>query len=342
MRFEDIRLECEILSPVHIGTGEEIAAYDYFIQSGLLIKINLNKVIDSLSENELAQFNQINESGNFIGLRRFLIKKSNDRTWLTGVTEFTIPVSSEIEKKYNENIDNPANQLLIQLNQRTRISNNPILPGSSIKGAIRTAVLNKLGTKFDHLPGNSRKAEGILLNAFNKKTGNFQVEWDPFKYFKIGDVQLNQGDSYICAVKNVSKDGQNRLKTNEMQMIHEVFNSTLVDKSLKFEIVIKIGKMQAGNEILDKRFIFNSCKGFYNHKLSTTNFDYFQGTEIEDYIVKIMKQVNSSDEFLIRVGRFSGKESITLDKHRTGKLAATRNLAEGKYPMGWIKCKVMN
>jgi len=345
MKFEDIKLECEVLSPVHIGTGEEIAAYDYFIKSGLLIKINLNKVIGSLTESELMEFNQINESGNFIRLRKFLTKKSSDLGWLTSVTEFTIPVSSEIETKYNENIENPENQLLINLNQRTRLSNNPILPGSSIKGSIRTAVLSKLGLRITNLPKSAQFAEAKILNTLREnKFGKtyFDVSGDPFKNFKIADVQLKQGDTYICSIKNISKDGRGRLKTNEMQMIHEVFNSILVDKSLKFEIDIKIGKMQVDNEILDKLFIINACKSFYNDKLRTTNFDFFQGTEIEDYVVKIMKQINSQDEFLIRLGRFSGKESITLDKHRDEKPVATRNLAEGTYPMGWIKCKLLN
>lgn len=68
--------------------------------------------------------------------------------------------------------------------------------------------------------------------------------------------------------------------------------------------------------------------------------DFFQGSKIMDQIHRVYNHVNFQDgEFLLRVGRFSGKMSITLDNHRSGNEPKSRNLAEGKYPMGWIKCK---
>ena len=346
MKFDKLKLSCTMLSPVHVGTGEEIAAYDYFIQSGILIKVNINKIINSLVDDELTEFNKLNDHGNYLGIRKFLTQKSQDRNWLANVTDFTIPVSKEVEDKYTENIDNPENQLLINLNERTPVINNPILPGSSIKGAIRTAVLSQLGLHHEKVPYKSQEAEAKILNTYkiNRKNNRpyIDVGSDPFKYLKISDVQFPTGVTYICSVKNVAKDTNDNIKINEMQMIHEVFNSFVKGKEINFESIINLGKMRVGNLIIDKDFISKACKQFYNDKLRNSEFNYFQGTDIESNVIKIMQQINSNDEFLIRVGRFSGKESITLDKHRKGALPKTRNLAEGKYPMGWIKCKVIS
>jgi len=44
------------------------------------------------------------------------------------------------------------------------------------------------------------------------------------------------------------------------------------------------------------------------------------------------------DECIIRVGRFSGISAVTINNFRI-KEAKTRNLFEGKYPMGWVKIK---
>ncbi len=343
MTFENIKLTCTILSPVHVGTGEEIAVYDYFIQSGLLIKVSMDRVIRSLSPDEIEEFNKLNDDGNYLGIRKFLIQKSRDRNWLTKVSDFTIPVSGEVEKKYVENIGNPENQLLIRLNQRTSISNNPIIPGSSIKGAIRTAILSKLGLQFDDLPLKPQQTEGKLLNIYKiNKRGKrfFDVGKDPFKYLKISDVHFTHGNTIINTVKNIVKESDNLIRVNEMQMIHEVFNSFLTGTNLQFELTIRLAQMRVGGTILNKKYIIEACRQFYNDKLDR-EFNYFQDTIIEENILKIKDQIDFTNEFLIRVGRFSGKESITLDKHRKGKPSQTRNLADGKYPMGWILCKIV-
>jgi hypothetical protein len=49
----------------------------------------------------------------------------------------------------------------------------------------------------------------------------------------------------------------------------------------------------------------------------------------------------------MRLGRFSGVESVTLDNYRNPKppggktiWGTSRNLTEGLYPMGWVKVEV--
>lgn len=343
--FETIRLECEILSPVHVGTGEEIPLYEYVISDGKLSKLNFDKVITSLNAHQLERFNRLNEKGNYVELRAFLSELYENQAFRQAATKFEIPVTPEIEGLYREKLDDPANQLLIKLQQRNPLTFEPILPGTSLKGAIRTAILSKLGSKYQpgELRGKPQEVEGKILDALRE--GRFKVEWDVFKFLKVPDVALPADSTFVCAVKNVMKPESGELFPTKIQMIHEVFHSKLTNLAVKFTVPLLLSpqmKPQQGPPI-DKNFVAQACREFYKNKLEIVEGRYFANSPYAGAINLLVSSVNyNENEFLLRVGRFSGMESITLDKHRTAKPSASRNLADGKYPMGWIKCKIVN
>jgi len=310
--YESIKLKCTILSPLHIGTGTEIPDYEYVIKDGLFIKLNLNRVFSTLKADELDKINKLNDAGNYVGVRSFLQKKSDDRNWLNQNLVFTLPVSKEVEDKLTADGRNTLNQGLIKLNYRNNLTNKYVIPGSSIKGALRTAFLDKKSKAIDFLPKYSQEAEGILLNAFREKPGEdgkilkkFDVVSDPFKYFKVPDIELGSNISRIVFVKNMAKDGR-KLKENQIQMIHEISRSYLDSTELTFEIQIELATRQMTPVRLNRLDLIKACEDYYCDKLINIEMAFFEDTPVYEYLLKI-KNVVKEDEFLIRIGRFSGK-----------------------------------
>lgn len=344
-KYKKISLECEILSPIHVGTGEEIPVYEYLITGGLLYKINLDKAISLFSSEELKRFNEVNEKGNYTDLRAFLAEKYYDQEYRDTVTEFVIPVTKEVEEVYKEKIDDTENQLLIKLNQRNPMTRQTTIPGSSIKGSIRTALLQMLDKNTEkNIFGNASKIEGELLAALNKRGDRVSPLKDPFKHLKVEDVHLPDNSTYISKIKNGIK-GENEFFTVDIQMIHEVTQSLLTDHSIKFSINLLLSSEfkifnQNPPQRITSQSLLEACKTYYKERLENIEARYFVNTPIQNEINQIYNAVDySNGEFLLRVGRFSGKMSMTLDKHRSGEDPKSRNLADGKYPMGWIKCK---
>jgi len=344
-KYRKITLECEILSPVHIGVGEEIPVYEYVIFEGLLYKIDLDKAIFLLSSEELSQFNEFNERGNYTGLRAFLANKYVDTKFRERVTEFTVPVAGEVEEIYKEKIDDTENQLLIRPNQRNPLTKQAIIPGSSIKGSIRTALLAQLEKSYGgRIGGNASKLEGELLGALTKRDRVDPLR-DPFKHLKVEDVGLPSNSTYISKVLNSIKS-ENKFFTIDIQMIHEVTQSLLTGHPIKFTLDLLISSefkifQQNRPQQITTQILLDACKTYYQERLEKIEGRYFVNTPIQSEINKIHNAVDySKGEFLLRVGRFSGKMSLTLDKHRVGQEPKSRNLADGKYPMGWIKCRV--
>ncbi len=343
-KYTKMTLECEILSPVHVGTGEEIPVYEYVISNGLLFKINLDKAISLLSPEELNQFNDFNENGNYTGLRAFLAEKYGDQKFRDKVTEFAIPVTREVEEIYKEKIDDTENQLLIKLNQRDPLTKQAIIPGSSIKGAIRTALLAMLEKSYEgRINGDASKVEGELLRALNRRDRIDPLR-DPFKHLKVEDVSLPVNSTYISKVKNGIK-GEDEFFTVDIQMIHEVTQSLLTGHSIKFTVNLLVSSEfkifnQSPPQQVTPQILLQACKTYYKERLENIEALYFVNTPVQNGINLIHNAVDyDKGEFLLRVGRFSGKMSVTLDKHRSGKEPKSRNLADGKYPLGWIKCK---
>lgn len=345
-KYSKITLKCEVLSPIHIGTGEEIPVYEYVILDGLLFKINLDKAISMLSSEELHQFNDFNEKGNYTGLRAFLAKKYGDSQFREQVTEFAVPVTKEVEEIYQEKIDDTENQLLIRLNQRNPLTNQAIIPGSSIKGAIRTALLAMLERSYEgRINGDASKVEGELLSALNRR-GRIDPLRDPFKHLKVEDVSLPVNSTFISKVKNgIRSEGE--FFTVDIQMIHEVTQSLLTGHSLTFTLDLLISSefkifQENRTMIISPQVLLDACKTYYKERLEKIEASFFANTPIQNEINQIHNAVDyNRGEFLLRVGRFCGKMSVTLDKHRSGEEPKSRNLADGKYLMGWIKCKIL-
>ncbi len=345
MRSEKLKLKCSVLTPFHIGTGEEIAVYDYIIKDGFLLKVNLNSLFSLLEPEQREKLNTYSERGDFLGTRKFIQDTLKEDSIVKKVVQYQIPVTENVEKNYHENFTSMENQLLVRLHTRHSLNGNPVIPGSSVKGAIRTAVLDDLAKNAEKLSGRIQEVEGILLDANRRNRKGeykFQVTADPFKYLKVPDIALSNGSSYICSVKNVIKTAEGQFKANEMQMIHEVLNSQIAGKDLTFEAVLDMGMMQVQNKkTLHPDDIINACRRFYHNILVDYEMDYYEGSPWEDIIFQIRDMVRNEAQFLLRVGRFSGLESITIGRLREPKRAKSRNLAEEKYPMGWIRCEVI-
>ena len=141
--------------------------------------------------------------------------------------------------------------------------------------------------------------------------------------------------------------GDDGFKIYDIQMIHEVSNSTISSNPVKFHLNIVLSSEMNVFEQKGKppfritpEVLINAVSKYYKERLEIVEAGFFKNTSIQGQINAIHNAVNFDEgEFLLRVGRFSGKLSITLDKHRVGRDPKSRNLADGVYPMGWIKCK---
>jgi len=335
----------ETISPVTIGSGEEIEPFDYIIEQGLFYRISLESVVSDFTEEDRNKFYNIIESGNINNLRKFI----TNRVDVEKHSIYCCQVSDSVEKLYRDKFEDIQNQLLITPFIRNGIDYLPFIPGSSIKGSIRTAVLSEMGKNLN--PNQVKKErywewkiEGIIFNNLDRRN-NPDAKCDPFRAVKIRDINFPDNSTIIAQIKNVAKNRRGNLFSKSMQLFYEVSKSKLYGGEIKFsgEIIIDEDLQAVGKIGVSKKItidmIKDYCNSFYREKLESEHRKFYRQSYMESNSNALLDEKINNDSFIIRLGRFSGVESVTLDGYREPKPPGgnSRNICEEKYPMGWIK-----
>ncbi len=326
----------EILSPLHIGTGSEIEFFDYIIKKNRFYKIVMDDFLLNLGEAEKSSLLTLINQNNLLKIREFMISNWNPQRFPYG---YSCAVSDEVSKIYEKNINNIENQLLINPFIRTGDKMQPYIPGSSLKGAIRTALINALGKnmKIEDL----KKIEGIVLDCLNNE-GKFLMARDPFRAIKIKDTYLTSDKIIISKIVNVKKNRRGSFEQRGIQIFAEVTYSALSGRQVNFETEIAIDTDLLNKNLIKRKIdinlIKNACNSFYQDKLKDELENFFQNTSVEKFFYSLLSNLKFNNHtFILRVGRYSGLESVTLDNYRKPRRSSSRNLCEMKYPFGWIK-----
>jgi len=336
-------LKCEILSPLHIGTGEGIEPFYYIIKEHKFYKISLDNFLFELPSDDRTAFERLIDEGRLNKIRKFIGEKVN----VGAYSIYSTDVTPEVEEIYNSKLDDIQNQLLINPFVRTAGRNRPYVPGSSIKGAIRTALINQIAQN-SNLPKPQSYREEFEFES--KVLGCTDAKNDPFRGIKIRDGILPSDSTIITKVKNVTKDRSGNLSPNNIQLICEITYSMISKRPVVFEVELIFDDNLFSTNYLSGDFIIEdikeACNGFYLDKLQAEHDKFYKNSIISSSSMALLNEEIEDNAFLLRIGRFSGVESVTIDNYRNprppgkGIWGKSRNLAEMKYPMGWIKIEI--
>ncbi|MDN3515855.1 MAG: type III-A CRISPR-associated RAMP protein Csm5 [Candidatus Brocadia sp.] len=353
-RQETYKIKAEILTPVHIGDGTELEPLEYVIKDRFY-KVNMEEWLSTLSGEKAEEFKQWTgkdyaQETTLVALRKFV----RDNIDTGKYTEWAVDVSSAVQKRYEERFDAPENQLPMLPFIRT--GNKPFLPGSSIKGALRTAYLNFL--KRNNQVKEKNRAdlvEGELFKAnIEGRDGRtrFDIDKDPFRAVKIKDAFLPEGSTFFGEVINYNKkDG--RLNPTNIQILSEVTSGSLIEKSVSLELEISLDKKVLCNresgidkihEAISLKSILEVCNNFYKNALNEEKEKFLSGVSGGEVIGKVYQQIldYAKGGYIFRLGWGSGLISMTIaQKLRTERrYGKSKHLIMGKYPMGFIKLKL--
>jgi CRISPR-associated protein Csm5 len=232
---------------------------------------------------------------------------------------------------------NVLNKLEIARTAFNPISGQPILPGSSIKGAIRTALLESLRKRQGFKK--SRDMESEILG------GSFST--DPFRFLKISDgtfrrkiqkkgqdgslQQVERRPRVCLQVNRKKRPNQYDAKGNVNTLLECIPANTPMAFLARW--VVEQKRCSFGNMPslqLDFATIASACNTFYkerfeseSHILKEHNYAVNWATGVGKALGPggfLQKMMDEGRGFLLRVGRHSGAESVTVDAPRSIKI----------------------
>jgi CRISPR/Cas system CSM-associated protein Csm5 (group 7 of RAMP superfamily) len=262
-------LEMEVLTPLHIGAGSDkdwVKGLDYIYDNKKIIKLNSTKVFQYAANPDK--------------LSGILIKKDSEslKTLLAGNFD------NAIEKKFCCNINTDID---IKAHIKTGLNNNPFVPGSSLKGAIRSIFLN-------HFINNKNKK-----NIDEKEYFGSSTDGDEFmRFIKISDAHFNMTELVNTKIFNLYGNAPN-FKGGWKHEMRGKDSTNNTFKNTGFNTIYEV--------IPEKE------KSFFQIDISKIQFDNFNHFAFYQYQIDKSNKINNIKKREQNLNRYNSLKSL-LDK----------------------------
>lgn len=357
------------LTPVHVGSGESIAAEDYLLKDMKLIRFRPSLVLRLMAPDKRGRYLTLlsaGESGIQPALK--LLREEAARRPETWVYAIQIGAASRRELTgVIESLDTRRGEVRPLL--WNEVTGRAVIPGSAIKGAIRTALLSaravqRLYENRDWWNGWSDKFAqcGTDSKALAEKAKRFEEEVfeydsnnlasDPFRLIKLSDGSV--APDAVRVDRSHLMTGERSYQGEKIQMHHERLLSVSdgsVPANFQCYLVLECErfwnqKMPAfSTRIRDWKTLCALCNWHYDlrYKDERQRFP-------ELYTQNLDRHFESAKErgLVLRLGRFSHFEALSVEGMRrtlsrskewksAGKSRTVCDTGDGrKLPYGWV------
>lgn len=392
--MESVPLHITPLSSVHVGIGEDyeptnyvmeeeaLFAFDSDVANRVLTERQRKDLLDMVSKPTRRAEDMIKQVQDFF---------YNNRKPLAAASNHFLPVSAGVFDLYQKRVGQSANResggksvvnkLEIQRTFFNPYSQQPIIPGSSIKGAIRTALLDEVNDGHGLSDEVYRLKPNQRNQALQKELFKGSFATDPMRLISLGDASYQTptlfGSEIRFAVdrkkKEVLKDGQLVQSQAEAQNLYQLLECLPALRYRSFGGTLSVQDLQGmtgkGTPAKELRWtvqdIAAACNDFYHQRfvaemkvLRERRYLHPDWEKLAETVTSgvIYQKMKAGKAFLLRVGRHSGAESVTLEGVRSIKIlqgkgqqpkyepeaktvwlaANTEKDRSGMLPFGWV------
>lgn len=335
------RLALTPLSPIHIGCGEDFEPTNYVIEDGVLYGFDPSRA--QLGDAQRARLAAAANRASLLEIQRFF--RENASTF-KAQADVMMPVSPGVAAKYENDVGRPVNveangnrvfnQFFIERGSYTGPLGQPYIPGSSFKGAIRTAWLDALnGGRQPSDVQFSHRGEARSTSAMERRLLNGDFQTSPLRLLKIADLmpapQREPARRVLYAVnlkkKQVFRDGRELqpkgIAARKEVIEHGQYRAFLADAVVPSLDPHTDPKKTPAPElrVADLREIARRSNAYNQVRLQRelTVLD-GRGMVHPGWLQSLGqllagdlgRKLASGDAFLIRLGRYGGADSKTL------------------------------
>ncbi|QLB58177.1 type III-A CRISPR-associated RAMP protein Csm5 [Acinetobacter indicus] len=340
--IESKAVQITTLSPVQLGSGDDFYPTNYVItDDGWLhhfdelalsyaLKGNLSKLSNALESQRGDDM--------ILSIQRLIREYSKD---LSKLAFYSLPVSQGFLTFYKSRIGQIAqretgNKRVVNRLQISRTfihphKHVPVIPGSALKGAIRTAIVNDL-TQHDIAELKRLASDRQGSKKVQEKVLSYsRVNEDPMKFFKVSDAEYQH--SYLPTEIMFSVSRKRKPKAN-YEPAEGVSTYMEVISPYRFQAFTSDLRFVEAfdhkqNTAIPTSFaeVAKVCNAYYLPKLK---FELEQLSQEANYLdsdyVKAVNDLLASEWetmlkankiFVLRLGKFSGAQDKTLDDLRS-------------------------
>ena len=251
-------IKIEVITPISIGSGAEsdyVKGADYVEKGGRVYLLNLHKMVDAgIDIGKLTAFFEHQDEN---GVLQILTNKLGDVS----------------DKVYDATVssDNPIKAMV-----KNELTDCPIIPGSSLKGALRSHIFKFLGgdknSKDKELFGDMNKGENFMRFI---KLSDFEFDDSVLVNTKIFNLKMNENGNWQGGWKHGAYQTNSSFKPTGFNTIYE----SLKPQSVSYGCIML-------SEMMFDRVL--STKGNLNQRelLSLNNLFHIINGQTKEYLLK--------------------------------------------------------
>lgn len=352
-----MKIVVETISPVHIGAGERYSSSEFIVKGNKIIMVDINKIYTLLNEKNKEIFIEYLEEPRF------------------SITEFINKINlplSEAKLYFSTLKTNIPTEII----GNVKTGYKGYIPGSSLKGAIRTAILSgfigkkevmEIGRIFTNKNQwqRERELEASMDSFFS--TGKGQSSYFDFmRFVQISDfIPVNNLTVYnVQSLEVIEKDGWDWYSRNG-RVVQSYLETIATGEHLEGDIKVTYNEklyqslgLKGKGAILDideiKRLVYGLSYNIIEHEI---DFSKFYGIDFLQNFYVNLKNINNVSSPVIKLGQGSGFLATTIGleikkypdvydevrKSTRGRsygfeFPKTRKIVvEEKMPLGWCR-----
>lgn len=321
MNDETRQFQMEVLTPVHIGNGmKKVRNIDFYTKETGTVMVDIDQVAKDISDDS-SLIRNMERMGDNYSIGDFIQKY---RRYLSSRIERSYPVRCESR----EILEYERNGMGV-----------PYIPGSSLKGSIRTAILVKLFKEK-----NAYEQEKLLRSVRNNRNPKWASQdilknllgqnpnKDIMRTIRVFDAHFTEDDiglleTKIFSLTNYGGWTWKKTKYGEMKVFGEILKP-----GSKSQVTLSLDQFLLKNPIAKRKLHFSGKIPDDFEKLSSlinnhsriaieSEVEFYQkyekGRELDRFFIEYEKVLSEIPEngsgFVIRLGWGSGWKSMTGD-----------------------------
>lgn len=329
--FTEFKFEISIESPIHIGSGDELYSNDFVVQNENVFFIDIDKVLQEVSNEGMdpqVLHNEIEQFGMQFDLKKFL---DHYRINPSKVSRYSLPCRRAPGRI------------------RTLVKNAfgiPLIPGSSIKGAMRTALAWYF-LKDENKEGEVEKTLRRVLGKLNRirdnrERGRASIRWerkmgqelenmifygkekDPLydmnRGMTVTDAPLGSVDLLELVLCKIFTTKENRLVPKGFDIFIEAIKPNISVGTTKISLNSyllekELSKLGFNENRVDTFRKFPHICNEYSKNLIEYELDFFEKygpPELVQFYEELLESITTDNEFLLRLGFGIGWISTTV------------------------------
>lgn len=353
------RFRLSPLTPVHIGGKERLAPEDYVLDGDVLVRLKTSSILAALPPELRRRFEQDVDAG------RLRAAQDIVGTFWRGLPPSKRPEFEQYRISVGEGARNELRQLIARPKRRGEVAalpRNPYtgdvtIPGSAIKGAIRTALVSMrvngpAKAAYERAAGGRPDRRVLEEAAFGYRSS--ATESDPLRLLKVSDAVWPASAVRVdrAALHRLGNGGAEGipiyLERLECRADGVRLPECMVTISLREEATLSLAERRLFQTLFSWNELQFACGSFYVGRLRAEGKRFGEAGWFGWKWWPSQEEVNTA--LLLRVGRYCHFDSLSVDTFREGwnarrrepirEIGSTRTLCEvasgERVPFGWV------